>query len=249
MSKVEAENMPPPPDLPIPNGGADEMPIPQRMQAKSFAKEVEGLKKEAAPAPDPLNRMPNGIGDYDPAAPSPDPFDPENLRVRQDYTEHAVKPLLLKIPVRNPNPQDFVRVHPEHNVEVPLIVRKNDNEVYMVGPALRSSLNSETVTKCVHLAINQDGTVFLVPVGTRGPDGKLNEWHASMQQAIEIAKARWVRIKANKQINGYDVIPAKGIIADPEWPEQTFAQILRIAFQSYYIDAPDHPIIRKLEGL
>ena len=43
----------------------------------------------------------------------PDPFDPTNLRLSQSFTETAgVKKLLTAVPVRKPNPQDFVRVHP-----------------------------------------------------------------------------------------------------------------------------------------
>ena len=40
--------------------------------------------------------------------PSADPFDPENLRLDQSFTEAAgVKKLLTTVPVRKPKSQDF----------------------------------------------------------------------------------------------------------------------------------------------
>jgi len=43
-----------------------------------------------------------------------DPFDLANLRLDQSFVESAgVKKLLTTVPVRKPNPQDFVRVHPD----------------------------------------------------------------------------------------------------------------------------------------
>lgn len=223
-------------------------PVPKPL--KSLAKPVEEARAENTPAADPLRRD-HGLGEYDPNSPSPDPFDPENLRVRQDHSGGVVERLLLKIPVRKPNSQDFIRVHPDpgYRVELPLIEVKDDNELYVVGPTLQSSLIAETVNRRVYLAINRQGDPFLWPVGTPGLDGKLNEWHRSAAEAAEIAMTRWVRVKANQFIKGYDVIAAKGIMTEPNWPKETFSQILRIAFQSFFINSPDHPIVRKLEGL
>ena len=45
--------------------------------------------------------------------PPPDPFDPANLRLSQSFTDMAgVKKLLTNVPVKKPNPQKFVRDHP-----------------------------------------------------------------------------------------------------------------------------------------
>src|SRR6516225_7293750 len=47
----------------------------------------------------------------------PDPtdeFDPANLRLDPDYLKSGgVKKLLTTVPVRKPNKQDFIRVHPD----------------------------------------------------------------------------------------------------------------------------------------
>ena len=37
-------------------------------------------------------------------------------------------------------------------------------------------------------------------------------------------------------------------IPDPEWPDLSLGEILKIAFRDYYIDTPDHAVIKRLRG-
>jgi hypothetical protein len=66
-----------------------------------------------------------------------DPFDLSKLRLDQSFVESAgVRKLLTTIPVRKPNPQDFVRVNPnpEYRAALAIIELKDDREVYLVLP-------------------------------------------------------------------------------------------------------------------
>ena len=67
-------------------------------------------------------------------APAPeDPFDVAKLRLDQNFVEAAgVKKLLTTVPVRKPNPQDFVRVNPDPAFRAALAVieLKEDRETY-----------------------------------------------------------------------------------------------------------------------
>jgi len=57
------------------------------------------------------NDLPESTPDQVPA--SPDPFNPESLRLDPSYVETVgVKKLLLRVPVRKPRRDEFVRVHP-----------------------------------------------------------------------------------------------------------------------------------------
>ena len=68
------------------------------------------------------------------------PFDPASLRLDQTFTDGtAVKKLLTTIPVRKPNRQDFVRVHPDADYRLSpaaIIELKDDREAYLVTPAI-----------------------------------------------------------------------------------------------------------------
>jgi hypothetical protein len=81
------------------------------------------------------------------------------------------------------------------------------------------------------------------------PDGKVIEWHRTAQEAAEVATRRWIRVVSNMSVRAYDVFEAGGTIPDPEWPDLTFAELLRIAFRDKYVDSAEHPLIKRLRGL
>src|SRR5689334_18596049 len=72
---------------------------------------------------------------------APDPFDPAALRLDQAFAETAgVKRLLTTVPVRKPNRQDFVRVHPDPRYQLTpasIIELKEDRETYLARPVRR----------------------------------------------------------------------------------------------------------------
>jgi hypothetical protein len=80
-------------------------------------------------------------------ATAPDPFDLSALRLSQNFLETAgVKKQLLTVPVRKPNPQDFVRVHPDpaYRADLLAVELKDDRETYVVRP--------QPTRRCVSLA-------------------------------------------------------------------------------------------------
>jgi hypothetical protein len=184
-------------------------------------------------------------------APVPDPFDPANLRLSQSFTETVgVKKLLTTIPVRKPNPQEFVRVHssPEFRENFPIIDLKNDQEEYIVTASLVPELAGEYVIKTLHPAINRQGTLFFWPVRLPSPDGKDNPWWKAARQHAVRAMEEWVRIKANMNLGAYEVYKAD-YTDKPEWPEgMGYWDLIKIAFRDYLIISVDHPVIKRLRG-
>jgi hypothetical protein len=179
----------------------------------------------------------------------PDPWDVESLRVDQDFEKAAgVKKLLVKIPVRPPSPDKFIRVHPTFRNTFPVIRLKDEGEYYIVDKPLVPDLANEVMFVTMFTAVDRAGNVFQWPIPLER-DGKKQEWWRSAREAAEIAIGQWVRVKANKGIQGYDIIAATGIMTDPVWPpDATYSDILRIAFRSYRISSLDHPVIRELLG-
>ncbi len=208
---------------------------------KSFAKQIEEAT-EAAPAPEILRRKRDAV---------PDPFDLENLRVDQDFAETAgVKRLLTTIPVRKPNKQDFVRVHPDTDfcMTILMIELKDDRETYIVQRNMAEVVSEEAVPYRLYTAINRQGVVFFWPVRLPDPNGRINEWHRSMAEAAERAMTKWMRVKANMSLGAYEMFEAQGAIPDPEWPDYDYKELLRIAFRNKIVDNPDHPVVKRLQG-
>ena len=179
------------------------------------------------------------------------PFDPSSLRLSQDFAATiGVRKVHTTIPVRKPNRQDFVRVHPsdEYRLETMVLELKDENETYLVTPSLWPELSDELIPKVLFTTINRQGVLSLWPVRMPGEDGKLDEWNASALIAAEMAQSSWVRMVSNRSLGAYEAYEATGNLPEPDWPELRLSEILQIAFKGQYITDIEHPVIRRLRG-
>jgi hypothetical protein len=182
----------------------------------------------------------------------PDPFDLENLRLGQNFTETAgVKKLLKTVPVHKPKPQDFVRIHPDekYRANFPMIELKDEREGYIIAATLLPELVGEFVSKTLFTAINRQGVVFLWPVRLPDPQGRQMEWWRSMREAAELAMNQWIRTKSNMSLGAYEIYVAESTMSEPEWPDISFQELIRLAFRDRLITSLDHPVIKRLRGL
>jgi len=183
---------------------------------------------------------------------TPDPFNPASLRLDQSFADGAaVKKLLTTVPVRKPNRQDFVRVHPDPAYRLTpagIIELKDERETYLVTLSMAAELDREIALATLFLAINRQGVLFLWPVKLPGADGKHNEWHRSAAEAADAATKHWVRVTSNMSLGAYEVFQAEANIPDPIWPDLSLSEILKIAFRDRLVDRPDHPLIKRLRG-
>lgn len=181
------------------------------------------------------------------------PFDPAKLRLSQDFADSVgVKRAILSIPVRKPDKTWFVRTHPEESYRLPTAVLelKEEREIYLVDQRLWPELATEPTLKPQSLftSINRQGVLFLWHIPLPGPDGKQMEWHRSAMEAATMAATRWVRVQANTSLGAYEVYEATGDLPDPNWPDLTFGDILRVAFKDRWIDTLEHPVLKRLRG-
>jgi hypothetical protein len=184
---------------------------------------------------------------------APNPFDPESLRLTQDYAGiSGVKKLLTRVPVKRPGPQDFIRVHPDpkYRGDFMALIMKEEDEHFLIHPSLHAELSGEGVPVTIFTAINRQGIVFLWPVRLPDADGKPNSWWTSARDAAERAMTQWLRVKAVKALGGYEQTAAGNMAVEPEWPELPFMNLLEIAFgKDGIIKDVDHIAIRRLRGL
>jgi hypothetical protein len=180
-----------------------------------------------------------------------DPFDPEKLRLDQSFVESAgVRKLLTTVPVRKPNRQDFVRVHPDpaYRLTTAIIELRDDRECYLVMPQVAVQVPGEVTPVVIYTAINRQGVTFLWPAKIPSPDGKANDWHRSGIEAAERAMTCWLRVKANMDLGAYDQYEAHTPIPDPVWPTVSFRELLKIGFRESLIEDLDHPVLKRLRG-
>jgi hypothetical protein len=185
-------------------------------------------------------------------SPPKDIFDDlSKLRLDQSFVETAgVKKLLTTVPVRKPNAQDFVRVHPDasYRENFSVIELKDDREIYLVPPSVANDLPGEFVMVSLYTAINRLGVVFLWPVRLPAADGRVIEWHRTLNEAAERSMTCWLRVKANMALGAYEMFEAASTIPDPKWPAVTFPELLRIGFKHRLVTDLDHAVVKRLRG-
>jgi hypothetical protein len=184
---------------------------------------------------------------------SPNPFDPTALRLDQSFADTVgVKKVLTTVPVRKPNRQDFVRVHPDPKYRLTpaaIIEVKEDREVYLLTPDMAQALPGEFATVTLFTTITRQGTLHLWPVKLPTPEGRQNEWHRSAAEGAERAMKKWVRATASMSLGAYEIFEASGDLPDPVWPDFSFQEILKIAFRDRIVDRADHPLVQRLRGV
>src|SRR6516225_11803196 len=177
-----------------------------------------------------------------PATDANDSFpDLSKLRLSQEFLETAgAKKILTTVPVRKPNKQEFVRVHPgaEFREAFAVIELKEDREHYLIMPDIAATLSTEIVTVMLYTTINRQRVITLWPVQLPPSDGRRrNEWHRSAQEAAERAMERWIRVVANMSLAAYEIMEAPGKFPDPEWPNYSFYELLRIGVRDRIISS------------
>lgn len=178
-------------------------------------------------------------------------FDPSRLRLSQNFTESVgVKKALLTVPVRKPGRQDFVRTHPDDSfrLETAVIELKEDRETYLIDPELWHELPGEIVPKVLFTTMNRQGVLCLWPIRLPHEDGRHDAWNHSALEAAQLAQSKWLRIAANMSLGAYEVYEAISKLPEPDWPEVTFPEILKIAFRDRFITDLSHPVVRRLRG-
>ena len=182
--------------------------------------------------------------------PSRSAFDPETLRMRQDFgAQLGVKKQILSISVRKPDRHWWIRVHPDPKFRLEpaaILERKEEREMYIVAPELVSELGNEIKPKTLFTAVNTRGVPFVWPVSLPREGGALDAWSASAFEAAAFAMTRWVRVASNMSAGFYEAHKTDAELPEPEWPDLKFRGILEIAFRGRIISDLDHPVLREL---
>lgn len=179
------------------------------------------------------------------------PFDLKKLRINQRFGENLdARPVIASVAVRKPQRQWWVRVHPDPAMalETCILQFEQDQQFYLVDPALAPALPGETAATKLHTTVTMNGGLFLWPIKLPDEDGQLHECHVTAHNAAEVAQSTWIRISWFKPNNNYVVVRARGNVPEPAWPEADLQKLLSVAFKDRFIDSLDHPVAKRLLG-
>ena len=182
---------------------------------------------------------------------TPNPFNPDSLRITGDVNTVGAEKLMVRLAVRKPTKQEYFRVHADPMFRLPCAILeiKEEREFYLVTPDVLPALAEDVRHVELRLCLNRQGVPFMWPVPMPGPDGRSNSWHESAREAASLAEESWLRMIAVMAEGGYSLYRATGTIPDPEWPEKAMAELLQLAFKDgKLIDSENHPMVQQLNG-
>jgi hypothetical protein len=189
----------------------------------------------------------------DAAKPEADPLNVASLRLSQDFASAVgVKTLLRTVPCKKPSKEWFVRTHPDpaYRISTAVLELKEDRETYLVSPDLWPSLADEKTfsPRLLVTSVTRQGVLFIWPIRLPGSDGRIDEWSRSAMDAVDEAKTRWVRVVADMNLGAYQISPASAQLPEPDWPDVTFQEIIKIGFRDKMISDWNHPVLKRLRG-
>ena len=182
-----------------------------------------------------------------------DPYDPESSKVGRS-PDYGVEKLLTAVPIRKPGPREFFRSHPDpaYRRDVELFERKasRDSEFYLVHKRVEHLFLGELSAVRLITTINKHGTLFLCPLRIYDEGNtRFERLFSTAMQAVQKSETCWTRRVYNSDLGGYEVTFAKGDLGEPTWPEQSFRELYRIAFDhNRLIDSDQHPVVKELRG-
>jgi len=164
----------------------------------------------------------------------------------------GTREVLRHVPVRKPSRTEWVRVHPDVNMQLTtgvFVDREERGEVYFVSPHLRNELTGEWKPIVLATTISRQGVLLLWPVPLPDERGKSNPWADTARDACSMAQREWVRVVPDMSLGAYRVHRAEGVLPDPVWPDITLSELLKLGFKDRVIDNVDHPVVRRLRGV
>jgi len=176
-----------------------------------------------------------------------------SLRLTQDYVAEASgRPILADVCVSKPPKAYFWQARTGEEWSTILYTldasKLGSDGIFAVAPDVVPLIQDQVRLVQIRLVVTSQGVPYLVPVPLAGPDGRQNLWYQSLARCVELAETRWIRISASKLRSGYDVFEAISNLPAPQWPTETFEQILEIAFRNRVITSESHPLVQQLLG-
>ena len=181
-------------------------------------------------------------------------IDLERVRAKADQQiDLGVTTEYTLIPIRNPKPDEFFMcmADEEYSMDANILSLKTDNEWYLIDPDILPDIQLESQLKVmtIYMCVTMSFTPFVTCIPQPDEMGKINSWHESGHRTMEEAKQCWVRRQADRSNGGYIITKAMNAkLPDPKWPTMTLSEIIERAFEKFYIDDINHPVLQRLRG-
>lgn len=225
--------------MPAPHAGGD-----ASVQADSAELENLETQRESCGS-EPIVRTQEAL-----ATPSLPGVDLASLTLNQNFQQMAgLKKTVSPVPMMKPGRQTWFTVCPDGkgSRQMAVVEDKESHQFYILDPTLCDELAGEWSLRLVVLCQTRNGSNFLWPLKLPDCDGRSDSWSASAMEALSAGKGKWIRLRANIELGGYEVITGIAPV-DASWPGDVDA-VFKKALAGRIISTLDHPLVKKLRGL
>jgi hypothetical protein len=192
--------------------------------------------------------------------PKPEAFNLDKFRSVQAPTGANVETLVTALPhYRIADARDWVRLHPNEEtywspelcfVNVTIKGQKRDTLHLITEELAMRYLPSQRIQRFrLALASKPHDVFFLCYVPTQNLD---NMWNLTARQGCEQAKSLWTEVTSRKAegVEAYKIAFArdKDAFPQPNWPQQSLAELIHVTFTGRMITTDDHPALLRLIG-
>ena len=168
---------------------------------------------------------------------------------------------LASLKVGKPDNETWFMVHPEHQLELYILEATQKGNLtkqpYLVQGEDKAThqelLSSLTKTKwcCCHLVATSTNSFMIWPrklhIATDNKEPQA--YHTSAAEAVEAAKQGFIKMEWKGNQYTWRWPRDENIFNKPVWPEeQTFVELIQIAFRSQVIQNMDHPQVMYADG-
>jgi len=158
--------------------------------------------------------------------------------------------------LRTPISGIYFRCWPNPDDELPVAILKpktdtKSKEVYVLSaevadlPYVAPKVREATLVPCV----TSTGRLYVWAKTTPDPEDKLTfRTFDGLDQICQAARERWVLVDWSPGLSmGEPPVPMED---EPKWPTgQSLREIFEVAIRNFFIDNPDHPVIRVLNTI
>ncbi len=164
-----------------------------------------------------------------------------------DFSGAAPAGTPTRIQINKPRRDEWVTVRSGKEWQLAIYVIEDtqdmDSEIYIVHNDLANGeLADDARYAILHLAVSSTGRLFWWHI--KMSTSRRNHWAESALKTVEVAQKKWIRVIAANE--GYEIREAKAQMPEPQWPDMSRDETIRLAFEDRIIDTMEHPIAKRL---
>ncbi len=165
-----------------------------------------------------------------------------------DFSGVATAGTPTRIQINKPRRDEWVTVRSGEDWQFATYVIEDtqdmDREIYIVHNDLANGELADDARYAIfHLTISSTGRLFWWHI-KMSANSRRNHWAESALKAVEVAQGKWIRVIPAHE--GYEIREAKAQMPEPQWPDMSRDETIRLAFEDRIIDTMEHPIAKRL---